>query len=101
MRTRASTMVGRDAELQTIGLALRTASGGEGGWGFIIGQGGIGKCRLAAAAADLAYAEDMRLLRGPGSSIGPIVPFRSLTEALMSLMRGGDRVDLAELGPYL
>jgi DNA-binding CsgD family transcriptional regulator/tetratricopeptide (TPR) repeat protein len=94
-------MVGRDAELRTIGLALRSARGGEGGSAFIIGEGGIGKSRLAAAAADLAYAEDMRLLRGRGSSIGPIVPFRSLTEALMSLMRGGDRVDLAELGPYL
>ena len=94
-------MVGRDAELRTIGLALRAARGGEGGSAFIIGEGGIGKSRLAAAAADLAYAEDMRLLRGRGSSIGPIVPFRSLTEALMSLMRGGERLDLAELGPYL
>ncbi|HEX4833573.1 MAG TPA: AAA family ATPase [Trebonia sp.] len=94
-------MVGRDAELSTIAAALRSAQGGAGGAAFIVGEGGIGKSRLASAAADLAYAQDMRLLRGRGSSIGPMVPFRSLTEALMSLMRGGDRAELAELGPYL
>ena len=49
----------------------------------------------------LAYGADMRLLRGRGSSIGPMVPFRPLTEALMSLLRGGEPVDVAELGPYL
>ena len=43
----------------------------------------------------------MSLLRGRGSSIGPMVPFRSLTEALMSLLRSGEPVDVRELGPYL
>ncbi len=67
---------------------------------FITGESGIGKSRLAAAAADLAFKEGMRLLRGRGSTVGPMVPFRSLTEALMSLLRDGDPVDVGELGPY-
>jgi DNA-binding CsgD family transcriptional regulator len=67
---------------------------------FLIGESGIGKSRLAAAAADLGFAADMRLLRGRGSAIGPMVPYRSLTEALLSLLRAGDPIDVAALGPY-
>ncbi|SDI36572.1 regulatory protein, luxR family [Actinokineospora alba] len=67
---------------------------------FLVGESGIGKSRLAAAAADLGFAADMRLLRGRGSAIGPMVPYRSLTEALLSLLRTGDPIDVAALGPY-
>jgi DNA-binding CsgD family transcriptional regulator len=42
----------------------------------------------------------MRLLRGRGSVIGPMVPFRSLTEALLSLSRDENPIDVAALGPY-
>lgn len=94
-------MVGRDEEFKTIERALRTARAGHGSALFLTGEAGIGKSRLAAAAADLAFAADMRLLRGRGSSIGPMVPFRPLTEALLSLVRSGDQADIRELGPYL
>jgi DNA-binding CsgD family transcriptional regulator len=40
------------------------------------------------------------MLRGRGSSIGPMVPFRSLIEALMALEHSDVHIDLAELGPY-
>jgi tetratricopeptide (TPR) repeat protein len=101
MRTRASVMVGRDSELRTIEHALGATKTGHGGAVFVVGEGGIGKSRLASAAADAAFAADMCLLRGRGSSIGPMAPFRPLTEALLSLLRSGESVDLAELGPYL
>lgn len=52
------------------------------------------------AAADLAFATSMRLLRGRGSVVGPMVPFRSLTEALLSLSRDENPIDVAALGPY-
>ena len=67
-----------------------------------MGEGGIGKTRLAAAAADFALGAGMRLLRGRGSGIGPPMPFRPLAEALLGVLRGGNEdFDVAELGPYL
>jgi DNA-binding CsgD family transcriptional regulator/tetratricopeptide (TPR) repeat protein len=101
MRTRASVMVGRDDEVRLMEQVLSAARNGRGSAVFIVGEGGIGKSRLAAAAADAAFAADMGLLRGRGSSIGPMVPFRPLTEALMSLLRSGEPLDVRELGPYL
>jgi DNA-binding CsgD family transcriptional regulator len=97
---RSSVIVGRDDELGTLQQALTAARGGRGGAVFLVGESGIGKSRLAAAAADLGFAADMRLLRGRGSSIGPMVPYRSLTEALLSLLRAGDPIDVDALGPY-
>ncbi|AEV85009.1 LuxR family transcriptional regulator [Actinoplanes sp. SE50] len=79
---------------------LSRARAGHGGSMFVVGAGGIGKSRLAAAAADMAFAADMCLLRGRGSMVGLTVPFRSLTEALLSLVHSGDPVDVTELGPY-
>jgi DNA-binding CsgD family transcriptional regulator len=97
---RLSVIVGRDDELHTVQEALTAARAGRGGAIFFIGESGIGKSRLAAAAADLSFAADMRLLRGRGSAIGPMVPYRSLTEALLSLLRAGDPIDVSALGPY-
>ena len=67
---------------------------------FIVGEPGVGKSRLAAAAADVGFAAGMSIMRGRGSAIGPMVPFRSLTEALMSLVRSRQAIDIAALGPY-
>jgi DNA-binding CsgD family transcriptional regulator len=96
----ASVIVGRDRELQAVDLALRAARTGRGGAVFVVGESGIGKSRLAAAAADLAFAADMRLLRGRGSTVGPMVPFRALTEALLSLLRAHPSINGADLGAY-
>lgn len=93
-------MVGRDQELRTVENALTAAASGWGGAVFLVGESGIGKSRLAAAAADQAFQADMVLMRGRGSAIGPMVPFRSLTEALLSLLRAGEPLDIAALGPY-
>ncbi|WP_459710104.1 ATP-binding protein [Actinophytocola sp. KF-1] len=100
MRNRSSTVVGRDQELRTVEHALTAAAAGRGGAVFLVGESGIGKSRLAASAADQAFQADMVLMRGRGSAIGPMVPFRSLTEALLSLLRAGDDIDIDALGPY-
>ncbi|MFC3737867.1 ATP-binding protein [Paractinoplanes deccanensis] len=100
MRTRAPAMVGRDDEIQAVEQALEAARSGRGSAVFLVGEGGIGKSRLAAAAAERAAATGMTTMRGRGSAIGPTVPFRSLTEALLSLPRAGVPIDAAELGPY-
>ncbi|MBW4721052.1 helix-turn-helix transcriptional regulator [Saccharothrix obliqua] len=99
MQTRAPVVVGRDDELRVLDRALADATAHRGRAVFLVGEPGIGKTRLARVAAGAAFDRGMRVLRGRGSTIGPMVPFRPLAEALMSLLRGGDR-DLRELGPY-
>jgi DNA-binding CsgD family transcriptional regulator len=93
-------MVGRDREVETLRRTLSRARAGQGGTIFLVGEAGIGRSRLAAVAAQLAATADMTLLRGRGSAIGPMVPFRSLSEALLSLTRATDLVPVDELGPY-
>jgi DNA-binding CsgD family transcriptional regulator len=100
VRNRSSILVGRDNELRTVENALVSARAGNGAALFLVGESGIGKSRLASAAADLGFAADMVLLRGRASAVGPAVPFRSLTEALLSLLRRGVPVDVSALGPY-
>ena len=100
VRSRSSILVGRDTEMGTVETALTAARSGRGGAVFVVGESGIGKSRLAGAAEDRAFASDMVLLRGRASAVGPMVPFRSLTEALLSLLRRGDPVDASGLGPY-
>ncbi|MGH3858010.1 AAA family ATPase [Actinokineospora sp.] len=97
---RSSLIVGRNDELRAIEEALTAAGDGRGGALFLVGESGIGKTRLAAAAADLGFGTGMRLLRGRGSALGPMVPYRSLTEALLSLLRAGEPIDFDALGPY-
>lgn len=93
-------IVGRERELATIRRAIDNAAGGRGGAIFLVGESGIGKTRLSSAAAELGYAEGARLLRGRASTVGPTVPFRPLTEALLSLLRSGIDLDVDALGPY-
>lgn len=93
-------MVGRDAELDIVRRALDAARDDRGSAVFVVGEGGIGKSCLAAATAELGFAVGMRVLRGRSSSVGLMVPFWSLTEALMSLTRASSTVSLDELGPY-
>ncbi|MER5710129.1 AAA family ATPase [Streptomyces sp. NPDC002122] len=100
MHPRAPHLVGRDAEMAQLERALDTARGQRGSTVFLVGDGGVGKSRLAAEATGRAFSAGMRVLRGRGSTIGPMVPFRPLTEALMSLFRGGRPWDEAELGAY-
>jgi DNA-binding CsgD family transcriptional regulator len=97
---RSKLIVGRDNEFRQVRDAVTAARAGRGGALFFVGEGGIGKSRLAAAAADLGFETGMQVLRGRGSAIGPIVPYRSLTEALLSLLRSGDPIDVTALGPY-
>ncbi|MGQ0839436.1 AAA family ATPase [Actinokineospora sp.] len=100
MRTRASSLVGRDSELDTLDGMLRDAGKGRGSAAFIVGEAGIGKSRLAAEAIGRAIDEQMVVLRGRASATGPNVPFRPLTEALLSLLRRGVSLSDDALGPY-
>lgn len=99
MQTRAPHVVGRDREVAAITGALGRAGTGRGGTIFLTGEAGIGKSRLARYAAGQAYGEGIRVLKGRGTTIGPMVPFRPIAEALLALFRGEPPDDSA-LGPY-
>ncbi|MFI7120010.1 helix-turn-helix transcriptional regulator [Amycolatopsis sp. NPDC049868] len=101
MGIRSSRMIGRDAELAELSGALDRAIAGRGGAIFLVGEGGIGKSRLAIEAASRAVAADIPVLQGRASSIGPLVPFRPLTQALLSHFRGGGPPEAAELDPFI
>ncbi|MFJ9870294.1 AAA family ATPase [Streptomyces sp. NPDC101165] len=100
MRSHAPSLVGRDPQLGLLERALSDARQGRGGVVFLVGEAGVGKSRLAAEAVGGALGSGMRVLRGRSSTTGPAVPFRPLTEALMSLFRSGEPLDDLVLGPY-
>ncbi|MFI6093912.1 helix-turn-helix transcriptional regulator [Lentzea sp. NPDC051213] len=99
MQTRAPHVVGRDPEVKALAEALERTRHARGGAIFLTGEAGIGKSRLARFAAGQAFDEGMRVLKGRGTSIGPMVPFRPIAEALLGLFRGTPPDDSA-LGPY-
>lgn len=100
MWSRSPLVIGRDREVAELTRAIDAARASRGGAVFLVGEPGIGKSRLAAEAAGIAFAAGVRVLRGRGSTIGPIVPFRPLTEALLGLFRSGHPPDDPALGPY-
>ncbi|OLR92412.1 helix-turn-helix transcriptional regulator [Actinokineospora bangkokensis] len=100
MRTRSPAIVGREPELDEIAAALAGAQRARGGAVFLVGEPGVGKTRLAAEAVGRALESGMVVLRGRGSTTGPAVPFRALSEALLSLARTAERGLVDQLGPY-
>ena len=93
-------LVGRDSELDTLDAVLASARGGQGSAVFVLGEAGIGKSRLAAEAVGHALADNTVVMRGRASAMGPSVPFRPITEALLSLLRRGISPSAEALGPY-
>jgi DNA-binding CsgD family transcriptional regulator len=100
MHPRAAVTVGRGSEVDELRGGLDQARNGRGGTVFLVGEPGIGKTRLASTTMVDAVDRGMRVLRGRSSTIGPLVPFRPLAEALMPLVRSGELSTADELGPY-
>lgn len=100
MQTRAAVVVGRKVEIDHLDQLLGAARAGAGGAAFLLGEPGIGKSRLAAVATAAGLDHGMATLRGRVGAVGTVVPFRPLTEALLSLLRRGEMPDPAGLGAY-
>ncbi|MGR4879960.1 AAA family ATPase [Streptomyces sp. LARHCF249] len=93
-------LVGRQAEMEQVRAALAAARSGRGGAVFVTGEPGIGKTRLAAEAVAAAASADMVTAQGRAGTMGSVVPYRPLVEALLLLARAGLLPDPDELGRY-
>ncbi|WP_112239950.1 ATP-binding protein [Kribbella monticola] len=93
-------IVGRDREIEQLQAALIAARNGTANAIFLIGEPGIGKTRLATEAINRAVEAGMVAVRGRASTIGPIVPYRPLIEAVQALSRAGNLPELSSLGTY-
>ncbi|MFD0346060.1 ATP-binding protein [Kitasatospora aburaviensis] len=98
---RSRGFVGREDELALLDRALQDARTSRGGTVCVTGEPGIGKTRLVGEAITLAREAGMTVLKGRCIATGPAVPYRSLTEALLSLARAGGAPPADALGPYL
>lgn len=91
-------VVGRGAEIELLERAVAGAGGGGGGLLAVLGEAGVGKSRLAAAAEDAARARGMAVLRGRAVSSPAPVPYRPVTEALLSGLRRESWPAIPDLG---
>ncbi len=93
-------LIGRHDELEVLETALSSARAGRGSVVIVSGEAGIGKSRLAQAAADAATSGGMRALRGRAVPAATHVPFRPFAEALRSIHRDRAAGFFREIEPY-
>jgi DNA-binding CsgD family transcriptional regulator len=96
----ASRLVARGRELTAVRETLDASRAGNGRFAFIVGEPGIGKTRLAQAAAAEAGERRMNVLRGRAVPSASPVAFRALSEALCSLVRTEGLPAEPELVPF-
>lgn len=96
----ATRVVGRDRELGALRSALAAATKRRGSVGFLVGEAGIGKSRLAQLTASDAERRGMAVLRGRAVRTATPVAYRPLAEALCSAVRVGGVPDAPALSPF-
>lgn len=80
-------LVGRSAELALLSRSIDESARGAGRSVFIVGEGGIGKTRLAAAAAELAGRQGWTVAVGRAYPVETGVPYALFSDALLPLLR--------------
>lgn len=111
-KRQADELVGRDAELRTLGAALDEANAGRGQAWFVVGESGIGKTRLAMAVVDHALREGFTVAIGRAYPVETGVPYAVFSDALLPMLRDiepsvltlmtrGTSAELSQLFPAL
>jgi len=90
-------LVGRSAELALLSRAIDEAAHGAGRSVFLVGEGGIGKTRLAMAAADRAGRQGWTVAIGRSYPVETGVPYALFSDALLPLVRKLEPSSLAVL----
>ena len=87
-RMRSTPMVGRGLELATFGAALDAAARGSGSVHLLVGEGGIGKTRLAHAVAELARSRGFETVTGRAFPVEQGIPYAPFADAFVPMLRG-------------
>jgi predicted ATPase len=90
-------LVGRTAELSLLSKTIDEAAQGAGRSVFIVGEGGIGKTRLATAAAERAAKRGWSVAVGRAYPVETGVPYALFSDALLPLVRKLDPSTLSVL----
>ena len=90
-------LVGRSAELALLSKATDEAAKGAGRSVFIVGEGGIGKTRLAGAASERAAKRGWSVAVGRAYPVETGVPYALFSDALLPLVRSLDAAALSVL----
>src|ERR1700682_3506967 len=90
-------LVGRSAELALLSRTTDEAAKGAGRSVFLVGEGGVGKSRLATAAADRAAKLGWSVAVGRSYPVETGVPYALFSDALLPLVRKLDPGTLAVL----
>ena len=84
-------LVGREAELNRLATTVDAAMGGRPGFVLVVGEAGIGKSVLLAAAARYAEERGMRILAGSAVETGATIPYLPLIGPLAEAVEGNLR----------
>jgi class 3 adenylate cyclase len=79
-----SMLVGRDAELRSLGERVARLRGGQGGIVSVVGDAGLGKSRLAFELRQSEEARDVLWLEGRSVSVGGALSFHPFADWLRS-----------------
>jgi len=90
-------LVGRSAELALLSQTIDEAAKGSGRTVFIVGEGGIGKTRLAAAAAERAARRGWNVATGRAYPVETGVPYALFSDALLPIVQKMDPAALSIL----
>lgn len=90
-------LIGRRAELDRLAAILAEVAAGTGRTVFVVGEGGIGKTRLVAAAAEAAAQQGWRVLVGHAFPVETGIPYALLADAVAPLTRELGAEELAGL----
>jgi DNA-binding CsgD family transcriptional regulator len=80
-------LIGRTTELSILSRAFRDAAEGAGKTIFLTGEGGIGKTRVAAAAAQTAADQGWNVAFGRSYSVETGIPYALFSDALLPLLK--------------
>jgi DNA-binding CsgD family transcriptional regulator/tetratricopeptide (TPR) repeat protein len=97
LRAEETPLIGRAADLAVLSKSLDEAAKGAGHTVFVVGEGGIGKTRLAAALAERARKKGWTVVNGRAYPVETGVPYAVFSDALGPVLRAMDPSQLSIL----